>query len=94
MSIVVGLLVQIIQLYSYALIIYILMSWFPNARETSIGQFFSRICEPYLEPFRKIIPPLGMIDISPLVAFLVLKMAIQGLFQLNRWVSQLTIGII
>lgn len=85
MLIVVGLLVRAIELYSWALIIYILMSWFPNARETSIGRFLTRICEPYLEPFRKIIPPLGMIDISPLVAFLVLNLAVRGLHQLAIW---------
>ncbi|MFD1018097.1 YggT family protein [Thalassobacillus hwangdonensis] len=71
-----------IQLYSYALIGYILMSWFPGARESSIGQFLARICEPFLEPFRKIIPPLGMIDISPLVAILVLNFASMGLREL------------
>ena len=60
------------------------MSWFPNARSSTIGQFFARICEPYLEPFRRIIPPLGMIDISPLVAILVLKFATTGLVQLPR----------
>ncbi|HEY9577508.1 MAG TPA: YggT family protein [Pseudobacillus sp.] len=86
MEIVVGLLMRAIELYSWALIIYILMSWFPNARETSIGRFLSRICEPYLEPFRKIVPPLGMIDISPLVAFLVLNLATRGLSQLAVWV--------
>ena len=53
----------LIEIYSMALIGYILMSWFPNARETSIGQFLEKICEPYLEPFRKFIPPLGMIDL-------------------------------
>lgn len=71
-----------IQIYLYALIIYILMSWFPNARETTIGQFLAKICEPYLEPFRRIIPPLGMIDISPIVAFLVLRFATDGLWSL------------
>jgi YggT family protein len=69
----------LIQFYSYALIAYILMSWFPNARESSIGQFLTRICEPYLEPFRRFIPPLGMIDISPIVAILVLNFAASGL---------------
>ncbi|TFE02687.1 YggT family protein [Jeotgalibacillus salarius] len=68
--------------YSYALIIYILLSWFPNARESSFGQLLAKLCEPYLEPFRKIIPPLGMIDISPLVAILALNFAISGLRQL------------
>lgn len=75
----------LIQLYSWALIIYILMSWFPNARESSIGQFLSRICEPYLEPFRRFVPPLGMIDISPIVAFIVLNLAQMGLRQLFFW---------
>ncbi len=70
----------------WALIIYILMSWFPNARETSIGQMLARICEPYLEQFRKFIPPLGMIDISPIVAFIVLRLADKGLRQLFLWI--------
>ncbi|MCM2603560.1 YggT family protein [Rossellomorea marisflavi] len=85
-----GLLYQILSsllnIYMWALIIYILMSWFPNARETSIGQMLARICEPYLEQFRKFIPPLGMIDISPIVAFIVLRLAGNGLDQLYLWI--------
>lgn len=68
-----------VDIYSWALIIYILMSWFPNAKDTGIGMFLARICEPFLEPFRRIIPPLGMIDLSPLVAILVLNMARVGI---------------
>ncbi|WP_174733853.1 YggT family protein [Mesobacillus harenae] len=80
-----SLITSLIGLYSWALIIYILMSWFPNAKETAIGQFLARICEPYLEPFRKFIPSLGMIDISPIVAILVLRFASDGLRQLFIW---------
>lgn len=61
--------------YSFAIIIYILMSWFPGSRETAFGEILSKICEPFLEPFRKVIPPLGMLDISPLVAILLLNFA-------------------
>lgn len=64
-----------LELYSFALIIYIFMSWFPGARESAFGSFLARICEPFLEPFRKLIPPLGMIDISPLAAIFVLFLA-------------------
>ena len=85
MGIIISILSAAIYYYSWALIIYILMSWFPNARSSTIGQFLGKICEPYLEPFRKIIPPLGMIDISPIVAFLVLNLATSGLNQLARW---------
>lgn len=87
MGFVIDVLGQIIQIYSWALIIYILMSWFPNARETGIGRFLANICEPYLEPFRRIIPPLGMIDISPIVAILVLRFATSGLYQLFAWLA-------
>ncbi len=84
MNIVVGVLASIINIYMWALIIYILMGWFPNARESAIGQVLARICEPYLEPFRRFVPPIGMIDISPIVAFFVLRLAGQGLSELAR----------
>jgi YggT family protein len=87
MAFVFSLLQQLIQVYSWALIIYILMSWFPNARESAIGQFLAKICEPYLEPFRKIIPPIGMMDISPIVAFLVLNFASSGLNSVYGWLA-------
>jgi YggT family protein len=80
-----AILFRLIDLYSWALIIYILLSWFPNARESSFGQILSRICEPYLEQFRRFVPPLGMIDISPIVAIFVLKLASSGLFQVYQW---------
>jgi len=75
---------QAMLLYSYVLIIYILMSWLPGARESQFGIFLGRLCEPYLEQFRKIIPPLGMIDISPIIALVVLNFARLGLSQLFR----------
>ena len=68
-----------IYIYSWILIIYILMSWFPGARESSFGELIGRIAEPYLEIFRRFIPPLGMIDISPIVAIIVLRFAGMGL---------------
>ncbi|TLS35258.1 YggT family protein [Pseudalkalibacillus caeni] len=74
------LLAEIINIYSWILIIYIFMSWVPNARESTFGQIMASICEPYLAPFRKFIPPLGMIDISPIVAIFALNFARYGVF--------------
>ncbi|WML49332.1 YggT family protein [Neobacillus sp. PS3-34] len=85
MVILFDLLQKALYFYSWILIIYILMSWFPNAQNSAVGRFMERICEPYLEPFRKIIPPLGMIDISPIVAFMVLNLASRGLHKLFIW---------
>lgn len=64
----------LLQIYSWILIIYILMSWVPNVRESQIGIILGKIAEPYLSVFRRFIPPIGgMLDISPIVAFFVLN---------------------
>lgn len=79
------LLIKAIKLYSYVIIVYILLSWLPNVQSSSFGQMLGKIVEPYLEPFRKIIPPLGMIDISPIVAILALNLAQQGVIVLSTY---------
>ncbi|RDW17913.1 YggT family protein [Oceanobacillus chungangensis] len=68
-------------IYNFAIIIYIFMSWFPGARESSFGLMLGKIVEPYLDVFRRIIPPLGMIDFSPIVAIFVLYLARIGLLE-------------
>jgi len=72
----VGLIEQVVllllEIYRYLIIGYVLMSWVPNARDSYIGELLGKLVEPYLSIFRKIIPPIGMIDISPIVAFVAL----------------------
>lgn len=79
MTIILQILYYLLEFYSFALIIYILLSWVPGARESTFGDFLARICEPYLEPFRRFIPPFSGIDFSPIVAILVLRLAKSGL---------------
>lgn len=67
------------RIYSFMLIAYILMSWVPAAQNSAIGRMLERVCEPYLGIFRKFIPPLGMIDISPIVAIFMLNFIERGL---------------
>ena len=62
------------QFYYYSIFAYVIMSWVPQVRNTFIGEFLTAICEPYLQLFRKLIPPVGMMDISPIVAFFVLNL--------------------
>jgi YggT family protein len=82
MNIILDLILFLLNIYSWLLIGYILMSWIPNLRDTSFGQFLGMVVEPYLAPFRKIIPPIGMIDISPIVAIIALDFAQRGLVAL------------
>ncbi|WP_238479260.1 YggT family protein [Fructobacillus papyrifericola] len=61
-----------IQLYSFALVIYILMSWLPGLYHTWFGRELGKIIEPYLGLF-SFIKPLGFLDLRPLIALLVLQ---------------------
>ncbi|TCZ72336.1 YggT family protein [Paenibacillus albiflavus] len=71
----------LLDIYNYLIIAYVLMSWVPNARDSYIGELLGKLVEPYLSIFRKIIPPLGMIDISPIVAFVALRFIRIGVVQ-------------
>ncbi|KOR88444.1 YggT family protein [Paenibacillus solani] len=69
------------QIYFYMILVYVLMSWLPNVRESFIGELLGKLVEPYLAPFRRFIPPImGMIDISPIIALFVLQLAQQGVY--------------
>ena len=85
-------LARALEIYSIGLIIYIFMSWFPGARESSFGNVMTKLYEPFLEPFRKIIPPLGMIDLSPIVAIIVLRFAGTGIWGLYNMIVRFIAG--
>jgi YggT family protein len=50
----------------------IILSWFPH-KETFVSEFLKDITDPILLPVGKLIPPLGGIDFSPIIAFLLLR---------------------
>lgn len=71
-------LVNFIQIYSTLLIVRILLSWFQTQDWANrIMAFLSPITDPYLNLFRSIIPPLGGLDLSPILAILLLNI-VQG----------------
>ena len=74
-----NILIYLFQIYRFLIFGYIIMSWIPSLQQSSIGTFIGKLVEPYLGLFRKIIPPIGMIDISPIVALLALQFIFQGL---------------
>ena len=64
---------------------YILMSWIPSLQESKVGEMLGKAVEPYLGLFRKFIPPIGMIDISPIVALFALIFIEQGVYTVLRF---------
>lgn len=71
--------IWIVQIYYFGMIVYFFTSWVPSIRESKFGEILGKIYEPFLEPFRKIIPPIGMIDISSIAAIIVLVLFQRGL---------------
>lgn len=74
MDLIIASLVQFLQIYWVLLIVRILLSWFQTAEWAGqIISFLSPITDPYLNIFRSIIPPLGGIDISAILALILLQ---------------------
>ena len=79
------LLARVLQIYTFILLIRILITWIPNLDpHHPIAQLLFQVTEPVLEPARKLIPSIGMIDISPIVVFIVLGILQDLLVQLAR----------
>lgn len=72
MGFIIWLLSKCLTIYSFVLVVYALLSWFPNAYNSAFGRFIVRISEPYLRIFQRLPLHIGMIDFSVVVALLVL----------------------
>lgn len=67
------LLFVVIQLLTFAIFIRALISWVSPDPRNPIVQALDAITEPILQPLRQIVPRVGMIDITPLVAIILLQ---------------------
>ena len=68
------LLTRLIELYGLVIVVYCLMSWIPQMTGwiNDLYAVLGKICDPYLDLFRRVIPTAGGLDFSPIVALLVL----------------------
>lgn len=71
-----GLLLQILWL---GIFIRVLLSWFPINPSNPIIKIIFEVTEPVLAPFRRVIPRIGMFDLSPLAALMVIGFLQNGL---------------
>ena len=63
----------VIQVLTFAILVRILISWFPMNPGNPLIVLLWQITEPILAPFRRILPRMGMFDLSPMVAIIVLQ---------------------
>ncbi len=62
----------VFQVWSFLLLAWVILSWIPSIdRNHPVVQTVERLVEPTIRPFRRLLPGLGPIDISPLIAIAV-----------------------
>jgi YggT family protein len=69
-----------------AIIIFVraILSWFATSPNSQVVLFLDRITEPILAPLRRIVPRLGMVDITPMIAIIILLLIASLLSQLTE----------
>jgi len=70
----IGVTALFLNIFFYALIISVILSWVAPRSHNPGAELINQICDPFLAPFRRILPNLGGLDISPILAFMALKL--------------------
>ena len=66
------LVIYLCQVYALILFLRAILSWFAISPYNPLVVFLDRITEPILAPLRRVIPRVGMVDITPMVAIVLL----------------------
>ena len=75
-----ALLVGLCNAYTTIIFIYVIMSWIPHSSGIvgDVYRVLGKICDPYLNLFKRLIPPIGgMVDVTPIIALLVLQFVVR-----------------
>jgi len=77
-------LISLSDAYGFVIVIYVLLSWFPmGGIIEEIRNALGKICDPFLNLFKRLIPPIGgMVDITPIIALLVLQFGVRFIVSL------------
>jgi YggT family protein len=67
--------------YSISILVYVILSFFAQASYSPIAMLLGQVVGPVLRPVRRILPPVGGLDLSPLVVLILLQ-ALRILLQL------------
>jgi YggT family protein len=69
---VLSLAVIIVNLLAFAIFVRAILSWFPMDPRSPIVMMLNRVTDPVLVPLRRVVPRMGMIDMTPMIAMIVL----------------------
>lgn len=69
------LIASLIQLVTMLIVVWCLLSWFPIRWYEQPFKTLDQVVQPIILPFRRIVPPISGMDLSPMVAIIVLQLA-------------------
>ncbi len=75
------LIVLIFRAYSVVLFIYALISWLPDLRRGAWVRYLGMLVEPVLAPVRRIVPPIGGLDMAFLIVIVLINWVIIPILQ-------------
>lgn len=75
----IGLFALFLNIWFFAMIISVILSWVAPGSQSPGAELAYQLSEPLLAPFRRVVPNLGGLDISPILAFIVIQLLQQGL---------------
>tara|TARA_Y100000310_G_C20257927_1_gene612229 strand:- start:153 stop:404 length:252 start_codon:yes stop_codon:yes gene_type:complete len=78
----VNFIITLADILSFAIIVRAVLTWFPIRPNNVVVVFLFYVTEPILAPLRRVIPRLGMLDITPLVAIVILRFLPKLIFKL------------
>jgi YggT family protein len=64
---------MLLNVLSIAILVRVLLTWFPVDPSNPIIRILYDVTEPILAPIRKVIPRIGMFDLSPIAAMLLIQ---------------------
>ncbi len=82
-----GLLALLLNFYFFALLAVIILSWVAPGVNNPVQLLLYQLTEPVMAPFRRLLPPLGGLDLSPILVFMVINVLNIGLEGAARSVS-------
>ncbi len=72
----------VITLFTWAIVARVILSWFSSSSSYNpVSEFLTRITEPVLAPLRRYVPRMGMLDLTPFIAIVLLLYIVRPLLR-------------
>ena len=79
MEVLIRVAVWLLNAYNVMILVCVVISYLPELQRSKFAEILSRMVDPFLAIFRRFVPSIGGLDVSPLLAMVLLSLAAAGL---------------